>query len=152
MLGVTTTMPDLELVDSDGAAVRLHDYLDGRHVLLYFMRATTCPICVRHVRDLSRHIGEYAALGARIVVVVPEGPATARAWAARQKLPFPVVTGAQGSPHEEVGLLRTVFGAVQQSGTVLVDPNGVVRHVKAATLPTAGYDRAAVLRTLAELR
>ncbi|MET7806560.1 peroxiredoxin family protein [Micromonospora chersina] len=152
MLEINTPVPDLDLVDATGAPVRLHDHLDRTHVLLYFMRATTCPVCVRHVRDLARHVDEYAALGARIVVVVPEGLATARAWAARQALPFPVVTGAHGNPHEAVGLLRTAFGAVQQSGTILVDPAGLVRYIKAATLPTAGYDRAAVLRALAALR
>jgi peroxiredoxin len=152
MLEISTAAPDLDLVDATGAPVRLRDYLDRMHVLLYFMRATTCPVCVRHVRDLARHADEYAALGARILVVVPEGLPTARAWAARQGLPFPVVTGAHGSPHEAVGLLRTVFGAVQQSGTVLVDQAGLVRYTKAATIPTAGYDRAAVLRTLTALR
>lgn len=151
MLDVHSTVPDLDLVDVGGTPVRLHEYLDGRHLLLYFMRATTCPICVRHVRDLVRHTDEYAALGARIIVVVPEGLATARVWAAKERLPFPVVTGAHGSAHEEVGLMRTVFGAVQRSGTVIVDASGVVRHVKAATIPTAGYDRTTHLRILTEL-
>jgi peroxiredoxin len=151
MLETNTVAPDLALVDATGAPVRLRDHLDRFHVLLYFMRATTCPVCVRHVRDLARHADEYAALGTRILVVVPEGLPTARAWAARQRLPFPVVTGADGSAHEAVGLLRAVFGAVQQSGTVVVDRAGLVRYAKAATLPTAGYDRAAVLRTLTVL-
>lgn len=152
MLETSTAAPDLDLVDATGAAVPLSDYLHRSHVLLYFMRATTCPICVRHVRDLARHIDEYAALGAQILVVVPEGLPTARAWAARQQLPFPVVTGAHGSAHEAVGLLRTVFGTLQQSGTILIDKAGTVRYRKAATLPTAGYDRAELLRTLETLQ
>ncbi|WP_052711086.1 redoxin domain-containing protein [Pseudofrankia sp. DC12] len=118
------------------------------HVLLYFMRAATCAVCVRHVRDLARHADDYAALGASILVAVPEGLPTAREWAAWQRLPFPVVTGAHGSPHEAVGLPRAMFGAVQRSGTVLVDRAGLVRYAKAATMPTAGYDRPAVLRAL----
>ena len=74
MLEISTAAPDLDLIDATGAPVRPRDYLDRSHVLLYFMRATTCPICVRHVRDLARHADEYAALGAKILVVVPEGP------------------------------------------------------------------------------
>lgn len=152
MLEISTAAPDLDLIDATGAPVRPRDYLDRSHVLLYFMRATTCPICVRHVRDLARHADEYAALGAKILVVVPEGLPTARAWAARQRLPFPVVTGVDGGAHEAVGLLRTVFGAMQQSGTILVDRAGIVRYTKTATMPTAGYDRAGVLRALTALR
>jgi peroxiredoxin len=152
MLEISTAAPELDLIDATGAPVRLGDYRDHSHVLLYFMRAVTCPVCVRHVRDLARHVDEYAALGTRILVVVPEGLSTASAWAARQRLPFPVVTGVDGSPHEAVGLLRAVFGAVQQSGTILIDRAGLVRYTKSATLPTAGYDRAAVLRVLTMLR
>lgn len=151
MLETRTAAPDLELVDSTGAAVRLRDYRGRSHVLLYFMRAATCPICARHVRDLAEHAGEYTALGAQILVVVPEGPPAARAWAARQRLPFPVVTGADGSPHEAVGLVRAVFGTMQRSGTVLVDRAGLIRYTKTATMPTAGYDRPAVLRALTAL-
>lgn len=46
------------------------------------------------------------------------------------------------------GTAQLEAGAVQQSGTVLVDRAGLVRYTKAATMPTAGYDRAAGLRTL----
>jgi peroxiredoxin len=152
MLEIGTVVPALDLVDASGAAVKLPDPGNGSPAVLYFMRATTCPICGRHVRDLARHADEYTALGARILVVVPEGLPTARAWAARARLPFPVVTGADGSPHEAVGLVRAVFGAVQRSGTVLVDAAGVVRYARTATMPTAGYDGPAALRAVAALR
>jgi len=151
MLEISSDAPDLDLVDATGAPVRLRDHLEHSHVLLYFMRATTCPVCVRHVRDLVRHADEYAALSAQILVVVPEGLPVARAWAARQRLPFPVVTGTAGSAHEAVGLSRAVFGAMQQSGTIVIDRTGLVQYTKAATMPTAGYDRAALLRVLTAL-
>ncbi|GIJ46136.1 peroxiredoxin [Virgisporangium aliadipatigenens] len=148
MLEISTAAPDLDLVDAAGTPVRLRDYHDRAHVLLYFMRATTCPVCVRHVRDLARHVDEFTALDARILVVVPEGLPTARSWAAGQRLPFPVVTGAGDSVHEAIGMRRAVFGTVQQSGTVVIDRAGLVRYVKSVTLPLSGYDRAALLRVL----
>jgi hypothetical protein len=61
------------------------------------------------------------------------------------------VTGRRGSPHEAVGLLRKVFGAVQQSGTLLVDRDGVVRHAHAATVPTNSYDRKGIIAAVADL-
>jgi hypothetical protein len=45
-----------------------------------------------------------------------------------------------------------VFRAVQQSGMGLADQAGLIWYTKAATMPMAGYDRAAVLRALTALR
>jgi len=52
-----------------------------------------------------------------------------------------VVTGRRGTAHEAIGLARKVFGTLQQSGSVLIDPAGVVRHAHAATMPTNSYDK-----------
>jgi hypothetical protein len=39
-----------------------------------------------------------------------------------------------------------VFGVMQQSGSVLVDRHGVVRHAHGATIPTASYDKRGIAR------
>ncbi len=75
----------------------------------------------------------------------------AEAWRVKRALPFPVVTGRRGTPHEAVGLVRKVFGSVQQSGSLLIDRDGVVRHAHAATMPTGGYDRKGIAKAVEEL-
>ncbi|KDN19061.1 peroxiredoxin family protein [Amycolatopsis rifamycinica] len=149
MLEAGSPAPPLELEDTDGRTVRLADHR-GHAVLLYFMRSTTCPVCRRHVRALAGDTA-FAAAGVRVLIAVPEDRATAAAWRAKDEVPFPVLTGRRGSPHELVGLGRAVFGALQRSGSVLVDAEGVVRHAHSATLPTGGYDRAGIAAAVAAL-
>ncbi|GAA4084032.1 peroxiredoxin family protein [Nonomuraea soli] len=152
MLENGSPAPDVVLEDTDGQAVRLSDYR-GRHaVLVYFMRSTACPICNRHVQDLVRRRDELAAGNVKVLVAVPEDRRTAAAWKARRSIPFPVVVGRDGTPHELFGLDRKMLGSLQQSGTVLVDTGGVVRHAHGATLPTGGYLRKEISEAVGALR
>jgi hypothetical protein len=112
---------------------------DARGVALYFMRAAGCAICVRHVRELSR-LG-LADRKVTPVVVVPGGDAQAErvrrvAGAVR------VVATPDAEAHHAAGLPRAML--VQQSGTLLIDADGQVRYRLAATLPTGGFDAAAL--------
>lgn len=151
MLETGSTVPDLALEDTAGRAVELADFRGTDHVLLYFARSTSCPVCNLHLRDLTGRAGELAAAGVKVLVVVPEGRDEAAAWQAKRALPFPVVTGRRGSPHEAVGLLKKVFGALQQSGSLLIDRNGVIRHAHAATMPVSSYDRKGIAKAIEEL-
>ncbi|GAA3137325.1 peroxiredoxin family protein [Planomonospora alba] len=152
MLETGSPAPDVVLEDTDGRAVRLSDHR-GRHaVLVYFMRSTSCPVCNRHVQDLVRHRDEFAADDLRVFVAVPEDRRTAAAWKAERGIPFPVLTGRHGTPHEMIGLSRKVFGSLQQSGSVLIDSQGVIRHAHGATMPTNAYHRKAILAAVQALR
>jgi peroxiredoxin len=144
--------PRLVLEDTDGQTVRLSDY-EGRHaVLLFFMRSTSCPICNRHVRDLVQRADDLAADDVRVLIAVPEDRPEAARWKEKHGIPFPVLTGRRENPHELVGLSRKVFGSMQQSGSVLVDRQGIVRHAHGATLPTNSYDKPAIAAAIASLR
>jgi peroxiredoxin len=148
MLDAGTKAPLLTLEDTDGNVVRLADFRGKAAVLLYFMRTTTCPACNQHVKDLVARAAEFDRLGVTVLIAVPEGRADAAAWKAESDVPYVVVTGERGTPHESVGLTRKVFGAVQQSGSILVDRDGVVRHAHGATVPTRAYDKAGIATAL----
>ncbi len=148
MLEVGSTVPDLNLEDTAGQAVRLADYRGTDNVLLYFMRSTTCPVCNSHVKDLVGRAPDFTAHNVKVLVAVPEGRADASAWQSKKSVPFPVVTGRHGTAHETVGLTKKVFGAVQQSGSILIDRDGLVRHAHAATTPISSYDKKGVLTAI----
>jgi peroxiredoxin len=151
MLDAGTATPVLTLEDSEGNVVRLADFRGTSSVLIYFMRTATCPVCNRHVRDLVSRADEFGASGVAVLIAVPEGRAEAAAWKAKSKIPYTVVTGERGTPHETVGLTKVVFGALQQSGSILVDEQGVVRHSHAATLPPRAYDKSGLAAALERL-
>ncbi|MBF6437617.1 peroxiredoxin family protein [Nocardia cyriacigeorgica] len=141
MLTAGSPAPDLELEDTDGRPWRLSENLGANGALVYFTRSTSCPICTRHVRDLHTRRSEFENAGLRIHIAVPEDRDRALAWKARHGIPFTVLVGATATPHASIGLTRTVFGTMQQSGSMLVDADGIVRHANGATLPVGGYDK-----------
>jgi len=151
MLDVGMSMPDIALEDTSGRPVSLGTYRGQLNVVVYFMRSTSCPVCNAHVKDLEQRSAEYARLGVRILIAVPEGRDVAAQWVIKRNIALQVVTGRKGTPHGTVGLTRRVFGTMQQSGTVLIDRNGVVRYVKIATMPPGGYDKQGLAQALEEV-
>lgn len=151
MLETGSPAPRIVVEDSDGQTVRVSDYVGRQSVLIFFMRSTSCPVCNLHVRDLVRREADLAAAGVVVLIAVPEDRETAAAWKARRQVPFTVLTGSQETPHGMVGLGTRVFGSVQQSGSILIDTHGVVRHAHGATLPTNGYDRKGIAAAVASL-
>lgn len=147
MLTVNSPAPDFEVQIAGGARTPLTDLAGPDGLLIYLMRTATCPVCQAHVRSLVRD--PIGGPGLPLLVAVPEDAATAAAWAARRTVGALVVTGVGGSVHEWAGFARKALGAMQQSGTVLLDGAGVVRHVHAATLPLAALDRRSLERALA---
>lgn len=122
----------LDLIDTDGKEFAPEP---GRAIFLYFMRAPSCPQCNSAVRKL---VGQRDALrehGVDVVVALPTITDEAAVWKAAKRVPFDVVTGRVGTAHEEAGLLRRVFGLVQQSGGILLDRGGLVRYSHIATNP-----------------
>lgn len=151
MLETGSPAPSMVLEDTEGQTVRLSDY-QGRHaVLIYFMRSTSCPVCNWHVRDLVDSADAMAADNVRVLVAVPEDRETAARWKAKRQVPFPVLTGRADSPHEMIGLGRKVFGSMQQSGSILIDRQGVIRHAHGATMPTSSYDKKGITAAIASL-
>jgi peroxiredoxin len=141
----------LDLRESDGAAISLEDYRGTDSVFVYFMRALSCAQCNAAVRTLASQKAELEASGVKVIVAVPEDAESATAWKAKKAVPFPVVVGKDGTPHAEAGLLRKVFGAIQQSGGVLVDKQGVVRYAHVSTNPGASYNKAELATAIAGL-
>jgi len=147
-IGSTLT---LDLSNSDGGELSLDDYRGSSNVFVYFMRALSCAQCNAAVRTLAAQKDELAEAGVTVIVAVPEDAESAVAWKAKKGVPFAVVTGRNGTPHAEAGLLRKVFGAIQQSGGVLVDKQGVVRYSHVSTNPGASYNKAELAAAIAGL-
>ena len=151
MLEAGSVLPDIALEDSNGGPVNLQDFRGRANVLMYFMRSTTCPVCNSHVQNLVDHKADFAADNVTVLVAVPEGRDEAAAWQLKRQLPFTVVTGRQGTPHESIGLTKKVFGTLQQSGSVLIDRDEVVRHAHGASIPVGSYDKNGVAHAIADL-
>lgn len=139
--------PSLSLVDTNDAPIDL----GGRSTFVYFMRALSCAQCNAAVSKIAKDRSVFDDAGVRVLIAVPEDRDAAAKWKAKKGVPFEVVVGQAGTAHEEVGLLRKVFGLLQQSGSVLLDGSGVVRHTHVSTNPGASYNEAEITGAVAAL-
>ena len=117
-----------------------------RTLVLYFMRAAGCSICLEHVRELKRMSGEIGAMGAVVLVVQPGSLAASRKLADALGLPFAVASGAE--VYGPIGLGPRALGAIRGSGTIVVDAEGIVRHARRAAFPAGAFDRVELLEAL----
>ena len=121
----------------------------GTPSIFYFMRASTCGICLGHVQRIAKKLGGTAQTDTQVFVVVPEGPE--EAGQVEGQVPFPVLAGPESCAHEAIGLGRRAFGAVQGSGTLLLDREGHAAFFKHGTLQTQAYDEKGLFRALEAL-
>lgn len=143
---VGTRLPDIELVGPDGTVATLAGVRDGRAAVVYFMRSSTCPVCHRHVATLV-DLATSGRLGDRaLVVLAPGDAADAATVRARHASPLAGVH-ATGAGHAQVGL--GVFLALQHSGVLVVDDDGVVTYRRTGAVPVGNLDPAELLAALA---
>jgi peroxiredoxin len=150
MLDIGST-PSLALENVDGSPVSIEDYQGKDNVFIYFMRALSCAQCNAAVANMAKNRADFDAANVKVLIAVPEDAKDAAVWRAKKNIPFPVVVGKAGTAHAEVGLLKKVFGAIQQSGSILLDGKGVVQYTHVSTNPGASYNRTEVAAAIAAL-
>ena len=111
--------------------------------VIFFMRSSTCPVCLAHVRALQKMSDAGQLHGARGIVVTPGGVDEATAVARRTTLS---VFGS-GDHHRNIGLGR--FLTLQHSGTFVVDGAGRVLTRRTSALPTASFSKREITEALA---
>ncbi|GAA3279823.1 hypothetical protein GCM10020218_031610 [Dactylosporangium vinaceum] len=119
---------------------------DGKGLVLYFVRAANCPICMRHVRTLA---GErLRERGVAAAVVVPGGAAEVER-VRRVAGDLRVVSSDGVAEHRAAGLDRTLI--MQHSGTLLFDGQGREVYRLTATMPQGSFNAAALSKAIDKL-
>ena len=146
-LEVGAVAPDFTLEGSEGA-ISLADFRGHQPVVLFFRRELTCPVGLRHVARLRQLYDRLHAANLAVLVIGGGSREGAIRLQQRLQLPFPVLADPERAVFGRYGLDK-VLHVIQRSGTVLVDAQGVIRHLHRVTLPAEALDEAALLAALA---
>lgn len=134
------------LPDKNGAALNLRSFL-GKYVVLYFFPRAGTPGCTQEARDFQNLLPQFQELGATVVGVSPDSPATLARFAEKEGLHFPLLSDEKGELAEAYGV--KLKRGVERS-TFLLDRAGVVRWVwRRVRVPGHAEE---VLETLRSLR
>lgn len=123
--------PAFSLTDGEGRKVGLKDFA-GKHVVLYFYPKDDTPGCTKEAcgfRDAWRDLGR---MGVVVLGVSPDGAESHRKFAAKYKLPFPLLSDPDkktmttyGAYGEKTMYGKKVTGVIRS--TVWIGPDGKVR-------------------------
>jgi thioredoxin-dependent peroxiredoxin len=132
--------PDFTAPDQTGTPVRLRDVLGRKTVVLYFYPKDQTPGCTVEARAFRDSYDAFTAAGAEVVGVSGDSVASHRRFAARQGLPFLLLSDREGKVRELYGVEKTL-GLLPGRVTYVIDRAGVVRHVYSSQLRVTRHSR-----------
>jgi thioredoxin-dependent peroxiredoxin len=118
--------PGFALKDQSGKVQKLEDYR-GKWVVLYFYPRDDTPGCTEQACKFRDDMAQLTQLGAQVLGVSVDDSASHAKFAAKYKLPFPLLA-------DEGGAVAKAYGALSDWGvftyarryTFLIDPQGRV--------------------------
>jgi peroxiredoxin Q/BCP len=120
--------PDFELPSSTGETVRLSDFLGNSEVVLFFYPKANSPACTMEACAFRDSYETFRDAGAEVIGISSDPADSHRRFADRFRLPFRLLSDADGAVRARYGVPRTL-GIVPGRVTYLIDRDGIVRHI-----------------------
>ncbi len=130
-LQVGDRAPDFSAVSSEGVTLRLSDFLGRRGLVLFFYPKDGTPVCTKEACSFRDSYEPFTKAGVEVIGVSGDGPEAHQAFKTRYKLPFPLISDADGSLRKAFGVSKKL-GLVPERVTFVIDQEGIVRLVFSA--------------------
>jgi peroxiredoxin Q/BCP len=142
-VGVGDLAPDFTLPDQRGNLVRLGDLTQQKNVVLYFYPKDATPGCTAEARAFRDAYEAFTAADTDVIGVSSDSVKSHGRFAARQRLPFLLLSDRDGQVRALYGVERTL-GILPGRVTYVIGRGGVVRHVYASQLLATRHSREAL--------
>lgn len=148
-LKVGARAPEFALSDQHGQTVRLGDALGQKAVVVYFYPKDDTPGCTKESCSFRDQYAEFSAVGAVVLGISADSPASHKAFAEKYRLPFSLLSDPDGVVRRAYGVPST-FGLLPGRVTYVIDKQGIIRHAFNSQLnPTKHVEEAlSVLKKL----
>jgi peroxiredoxin len=143
VLEVGSAMPDLALLGPDENEVALRDLWRERLTLVVFLRHFGCPVCLHHLVDVQRGLGEFEKRGAQVVAIGQGTGAEAARVARMRRVAYPVLGDPGKASYRALGLGRTGWWGLTLA-PFFEDFAGSLRNLRDADLAAAANPRSDV--------
>jgi peroxiredoxin Q/BCP len=132
-LRVGDPAPAFELPSSTGATVRLSDFRGKSEVVLFFYPKDHSPACTIEACAFRDSYEAFREAGAEVIGISSDPADSHRRFADRFRLPFVLLSDAEGVVRTRYGVPRTL-GLFPGRVTYLIDRDGIVRHIFSSQL------------------
>jgi peroxiredoxin Q/BCP len=130
-LKVGDKAPAFDVTSSDGAKLRLADYLGSKHVVLYFYPRDDTPVCTAEACGFRDMYEDLMAADTQVIGVSVDDDASHKRFAAKHRVPFPLVADpgmALATSYGAVGGLNRLRGVTRRI-TYVIGKDGIVAGV-----------------------
>ncbi len=125
--------PDFTLPDADLKLRSLKEFLGRKVVLAFFVGAFTA-VCTKEMCAFRDSMARLIGLKAQVIGISVNDPFSNRAFAEKNRLPFPILSDYNRQAIRAYGVEISDFGSlkgytVAKRSIFIVNKNGVVRYV-----------------------
>jgi len=120
--------PDFTLTSQSGQPVSLADYRGKSAVVLFFYPKDGTPVCTKEACSFRDAYEDFVQAGAVVIGVSADSWENHRAFASGHRLPFILLSDADGALRKAFGVPKTL-GIMPGRVTYVIDKEGIVRHV-----------------------
>ena len=147
--------PDFTLVDTDLEPQSLHDF-EGRKVVLAFFVGAFTSVCTKEMCAFRDSMARLIGLKAQVIGISVNDPFTNKAFAQKNKLPFPILSDYNREVTKVYGLEETDFAglrgySVARRSIFLVDGKGIMRFTWMSEDPTVEPDYQVIEKILEKI-
>ena len=142
-VAVGDTAPKFTAILQDGTTFESSALLGKKSLVLFFYPKDNTPVCTQQACAFRDAYEQFMAADVEVVGVSSDSPASHQKFAAKHKLPFPIISDRDGA-------LRKLFGVPRAMGifpgrvTYVIDKAGTVQMVYNATLAAEPHVRKAL--------
>ena len=125
--------PEILGIDAEGNEIKLSDY-KGRKLVLYFYPKDSTPGCTSEACSLRDNYSELRKAGYEVVGVSADSQASHQRFAAKNELPFPLLSDSSHTLMDTFG----VWGEKKMAGrtymgihrtTFIINEDGIVERI-----------------------
>jgi peroxiredoxin Q/BCP len=132
-LMVGSKAPAFKAKDQDGKTVSLADF-KGKKLVLYFYPKDDTPGCTKEACGFRDGIAKFRKLGAEVVGVSFDSPASHTKFREKYKLPFTLLADEQKKTAEAYGVYveKSMYGKKRmgiQRSTFVIGPDGKIAAI-----------------------
>jgi peroxiredoxin Q/BCP len=136
--------PDFTATTPDGQTLRLSDFRGRRAVVLFFYPKDGTPVCTKEACAFRDSYEKFAEAGAEVIGVSADSDQKHREFATEHRLPFHLVSDADGSLRQAFGVPRPILGLLPGRTTYVIDQEGIVRLTFSALFASDEHVRQAL--------
>jgi peroxiredoxin len=125
--------PDFTLLDADMNTRSLHEFLGQKVVLAFFVGAFTAT-CTKEMCTFRDSMARLTNLNAQVIGISVNDPFSNKAFAEKNRLPYPILSDYKREVIRQYGLESADFAGlvgyvVAKRSIFVLDEKGVVRYV-----------------------